>query len=84
MNSLTINTFRLAAPFWLGSARRRTEWMLAAALLALVVTYSGLNLWLNKINKAFYDALQNLDAPAFNQSVTMFSSWWGFWWWPSP
>ena len=46
--------------------------MLGAALLVLVVTYSGLNLWLNKINKAFYDALQNLDAPAFNQSITMF------------
>jgi putative ATP-binding cassette transporter len=72
MNSITGNTFRLAAPFWLKSSKRQAGWLLGAALVVLVAAYSGLNLWLNKVNKAFYDALQNLDAPAFNQSVTMF------------
>lgn len=72
MTSLTLNTFRLAAPFWLKSSQRGSAWLIGAALTILVAVYSGLNLWLNKVNKAFYDALQNLDAPGFNQSVTLF------------
>ncbi len=72
MSSITLATFRLAAPFWLASQRRKMEWLLGLAVVALTTVYTGLNLWLNNINKAFYDALQALDAPGFNQSVMQF------------
>jgi vitamin B12/bleomycin/antimicrobial peptide transport system ATP-binding/permease protein len=72
MNSIALATFRLAAPFWLTSAHRRVGWLLAVALIGLVTISTGLNVWVNKLNKAFYDALQNLDAAAFNESVMMF------------
>jgi vitamin B12/bleomycin/antimicrobial peptide transport system ATP-binding/permease protein len=72
MTTITGNTFRLAAPFWRDSAVRRTGWLLAAILVLLVAASTGLNVWLNNLNKAFYDALQNLNAPAFYQSVTYF------------
>ena len=72
MKTITGNTFRLAAPFWRDAANRKTGWILAAVLILLVAASTGLNVWLNDLNKAFYDALQNLNAPAFNQSVTQF------------
>lgn len=72
MKTITGNTFHLAAPFWRESAGRKTGWLLAAALVLLVVASTSLNVWLNNLNKAFYDALQNLNAPAFYQSVTYF------------
>ena len=72
MTTITGNTFRLAAPFWRHSSSRKTGWLLAAVLIILVAASTGLNFWLNELNKAFYDALQNLNAPAFNQSVTHF------------
>lgn len=65
MKTITGNTFHLAAPFWRESAGRKTGWLLAAALVLLVVASTSLNVWLNNLNKAFYDALQNLNAPAF-------------------
>jgi vitamin B12/bleomycin/antimicrobial peptide transport system ATP-binding/permease protein len=72
MKTITGNTFRLAVPFWRDSSNRKTGWLLAALLIVLVAASTGLNVWLNELNKAFYDALQNLNAPAFNQSVTQF------------
>jgi len=72
MKTITGNTFRLAAPFWRDASNRKTGWILAAVLILLVAASTGLNVWLNDLNKAFYDALQNLNAPAFNQSVTQF------------
>jgi len=72
MKTITGNTFRLAAPFWRHSSSRKIGWLLAAILILLVAASTGLNVWLNDLNKAFYDALQNLNAPAFNQSVTQF------------
>jgi putative ATP-binding cassette transporter len=47
-------------------------WALALAIIVLAVAFTGLNLWLTQLNKAFYDALQALDAPAFYDSVTRF------------
>lgn len=72
MTSITTVTFQLATPFWRKSPNRKTLWLIGLAILALVTIYSGLNLWLNEINKAFYDALQKLDTPGFNQSITQF------------
>jgi len=72
MRTITGNTFRLATPFWRHSSGRKTAWLLGAVLIALVAASTGLNVWLNDLNKAFYDALQTLNAPAFNQSVTQF------------
>lgn len=72
MTTITGNTFRLAAPFWRHASNRRTGWLLAAVLILLVAASTGLNVWLNDLNKAFYDALQTLNAPAFNRSVTQF------------
>jgi len=72
MKTVTASTFRMALPFWLHSGVRRKAWVLGAALIALVVAGTALNLWLNELNKAFFDALQKLDAPAFNHSITLF------------
>ena len=46
--------------------------MLGAALLALVVTYSGLNLWLNKINKAFAKLEQEYERPPSADELATF------------
>lgn len=72
MATITASTFRLCAPFWLHDARRGRAWTLALVLIALVVAVTALNLWLNQLNKEFFDALQKLDAPAFNHSVLLF------------
>ncbi len=66
------STIRLAAPFWADGAKRHAGWLLAFVLLALVAAATWLNVRINQLNKAFYDALQNMDAPAFNQSVLLF------------
>lgn len=71
MSSITGNTFRLAAPFWRHSAARHTAWWLALLLVVLVAAVTGFSLWINELNKAFYDALQKLDADAFYRSVTL-------------
>lgn len=71
MNTSTANTFKLASPFWVKSDHRRTNWMIAIVLVALVLATSAINLWINTLNKAFYDALQTLNAEAFNHSVAM-------------
>ena len=44
---------------------------LGIALVALVAAVTGISLWLNELNKAFYDALQKLDSEAFYRSVTL-------------
>lgn len=72
MTRVTQTAFRLAAPYWTDPAQRRMAWGLALAIIALAIAFTGLNLWLNELNKAFYDALQALDAPAFYASVTRF------------
>ena len=72
MTTITGNTFRLAAPFWRHSSGRRFGWLLAVILVLLVAASTGLNVWINDLNKAFYDALQTLNAPAFNRSITYF------------
>jgi putative ATP-binding cassette transporter len=71
MNTITANTFRLANAFWLKSNHRRANWITAIVLVALVVATSAINLWINTLNKAFYDALQTLNATDFNHSVAM-------------
>jgi len=71
MNTITASTFRLANTFWLKSDRRRANWMTAIVIVALVVAISAINLWINTLNKAFYDALQTLNTAAFNHSVVM-------------
>jgi len=72
MISVFKSTFRLAAPFWRDGPQRYAGWLLALVLVFLVALSTGLNVWLNELNKAFFDALQNLNAPAFNESVTRF------------
>lgn len=72
VQSITKTTFQLAAAFWLGPQRRTMQWLLGLLLVGLATIYTGLNLWLNNINKAFYDALQRLDAAGFHQSIMQF------------
>ena len=72
MHPIITSTFRLAVPFWRDAPQRHAAWLLALVLVALAATSTGLNAWLNHLNKAFYDALQNLDAKAFNESVLLF------------
>jgi len=71
MNTITANTFKLATPFWLKSDHRIANWITTIVLVALVVATSGINLWINTLNKAFYDALQTLNNVAFYHSVAM-------------
>jgi putative ATP-binding cassette transporter len=72
MTRVTQTALRLATPYWTDPAQRRTAWVLALAIIALALGFIGLNLWLTQLNKAFYDALQALDAPAFNAAVMRF------------
>lgn len=72
MIAILKHTFRLAAPFWREAPGRHRYWLLALILIALVAAATGLNVWLNELQKAFYDALQKLDAPGFNRSITLF------------
>lgn len=72
MFAILRSTFRLAAPFWRRSAGRHMAWLLAALLVALVGIGTWLNVRVNEINKLFYDALQHLDTPAFNDSMVQF------------
>jgi vitamin B12/bleomycin/antimicrobial peptide transport system ATP-binding/permease protein len=72
MFSILKNILRLAAPFWRHSSQRHVGWLLALVIALLVAASTWLNVRVNQVNKAFYDALQNLNAPAFNQSVLQF------------
>jgi hypothetical protein len=62
----------LAKPYWTDPVERRLAWVLALIILALAVAFTELNLWLNELNKSFYDALQNMNAPAFQSSMARF------------
>ena len=73
MHPIITSTFRIAIPFWRNAPQRHMAWLLA--LVAVAASSTGLNAWLNHLNKAFYDALQNLDARAFNESVLLFLRW---------
>jgi putative ATP-binding cassette transporter len=72
MFSIIKSIVRLAAPYWWDAPQRRTGWFLALAIVALAGSFTGLNLWLNQLNKAFFDALQNMDAKTFNETVMLF------------
>ncbi len=72
MTRFTQTAFRLAAPYWTDHGQRRTAWALALAIVTLAIGFIGLNLWLTQLNKAFYDALQTLNAPAFYDAVKLF------------
>lgn len=72
MTHVTRTAFSLAAPYWTDPAQRRMAWTLALAIVLLAAMFTGLNLWLNQLNKAFYDALQALDATAFHSAITRF------------
>jgi vitamin B12/bleomycin/antimicrobial peptide transport system ATP-binding/permease protein len=72
MSSITAKTFMLAAPHWLRSPDRRVSWLLGTALVLLVVLTTAFGYWLNLLQKAFYDALAQRDAAAFNTSIGLF------------
>ncbi|MBN8284360.1 ABC transporter ATP-binding protein/permease [Zoogloea sp.] len=72
MIPVTQTALGLAKPYWTDPAQRRIAWGLALAIIVLAVAFTGLNLWLTEINKAFYDALQTLNAAAFYSAVTLF------------
>jgi putative ATP-binding cassette transporter len=72
MTGVTRNALRLATPYWTDPAQRRMAWALALVIIALAVAFTALNLWLNELNKAFYDALQALNAPNFYAAITRF------------
>jgi putative ATP-binding cassette transporter len=71
MSSITSRTFRLAAPYWTG-ADRRAAWGLGAVLLVVAVALIALNVELTQYQKAFFDALQGQDAPAFSKAIGLF------------
>jgi hypothetical protein len=72
MIAILRHTFHLAAPFWRDAPGRHLYWLLALVLVVLVAASTALNVELNQMQKAFYDALQTLNAPAFNRSITLF------------
>ena len=72
MNRIAQTAFRLAEPYWTDPSQRRPAWTLALVIVVMVVSLSGLNLWLTQLNKQFFDALQVLDAPAFHKAVMLF------------
>lgn len=72
MTPVTQTALGLAKPYWTDPTQRRMAWGLALGIIALAVAFTGLNLWLTEINKAFYDALQTLNAAAFYSAVTLF------------
>ena len=71
MSSRTSQIIRLAKPFWLQSAGRKSAWLLLAFLLVLVAANTGLMAWNTQLTKGFYDALQNRDAAAFNSNLLL-------------
>mgnify|MGYP002146855535 FL=1 len=72
MPRITSAALSLAKPYWTDPVERRLAWVLALIILALAVAFTELNLWLNELNKSFYDALQNMNAPAFQSSMAHF------------
>jgi putative ATP-binding cassette transporter len=71
MATRTAQTFQLAAPFWLRSSARKSGWLLLAVLVALVAAYTALNAWSTRLQKGFFDALQNHDTPAFWNNIAL-------------
>ncbi len=71
MFTRTRQTFALGIPYWQQSPRRHQAWAILAALVAMVVLYTGLIGWNSKLQKAFYDALANRDAALFNHTLLM-------------
>ncbi len=72
MMPILTSTFRLSAPFWRDSPGRHLYGLLALVMVALVAASTGLNVWLNQLQKTFFDALQALDAPGFNHAIALF------------
>ncbi len=71
MPNITARTFRLAVPYWTGTDRR-AAWTLGAVLLVVAVALIALNVELTQYQKAFFDALQGQDAPAFRKAIAVF------------
>lgn len=69
MATRTRQTFQLAIPYWFHSPDRRSAWLLLLVLVVLISAVTGLVAWETQLQKGFYDALQDHNAPAFWHSM---------------
>jgi putative ATP-binding cassette transporter len=69
--SVIHDAWRLAAPYW-RSADRRRAWLLLGAVIALNLANVYIDVRINQWNNAFFNAIQNKDAPEFFKQLGIF------------
>jgi len=69
--SVIAEAWRLAAPYWRSEDRKRA-WALLVAVIALNLANVYIDVRINQWNNAFFNAIQNHDAPEFFKQLGIF------------
>ncbi|MBI1214414.1 MAG: ATP-binding cassette domain-containing protein [Alphaproteobacteria bacterium] len=71
MKQFIRDVWSLSAPYW-KSREKASAWLLLVTVISMTLGQVYLNVRFNEWNNGFYDALQNLDEPAFWKALRLF------------